>query len=83
MDHGVLSDDELRALMTLRAAGTLGWPFLKAADPNEFRVLGRRLTARGYARTEHANTDEEAFFITPRGVKASMTRPQWKEGEAA
>jgi hypothetical protein len=83
LDYGVLPEDEIAALMCLRAAGSWGFPFAKSHRPTEFLMLGRRLVARGYATAEHTGTPSETFFINPRGFEASLTlAPQIAEQAA-
>lgn len=79
---GGITDEELRALMTLRASRFSWFPYSKAAYPNEFRAHCRRLVLRGYAIIDNFGDDErEAAQITPAGMSATMTKPEW--GEAA
>jgi hypothetical protein len=84
MDYGVLTDDERRVLMTLRAVGSWGFPYKEAVTftPDLFRAIGRRLHARGYAEIRHYGTENETYYLTPAGLDASLTIPVWA-GRAA
>lgn len=73
-EYGAVTDEEMKALMTLRGQRFSWAPYSFAAYPNEFRALCRRLAERGFATIQDFGHASEAAKITDAGMEASFTQ---------
>lgn len=77
-EYGAVTDEEMKALMTLRGQRFSWAPYSFAAYPNEFRALCRRLAERGFATIKDHGLPSEAAQITAAGMEATYTKPEWE-----